>query len=140
MAIQAELIDRFGALPPEAVNLIDVTQIKLVGTALGIERIRISRRGAVLEFSAGRSLSPGQCAILSETFGRGLLFKSGKTFSLSIEPDILDRVTGARDGGDPGNIRDGRGIAVLKKLLKIAYGSDKKGNSYSHKKPGTLPR
>jgi len=150
--IRAEIIDRFGPLPSEAVNLIDVTKIKLMGTALGIERIRISRQGALLEFLVGRSLSPQQCAILYETFGRGLLFKSGRIFSLSIESGAVDAMAGKRGGAAEeatraGNgitpkeakiDRDALGVAVVKKLLKIAYSSDKKVNSHSLKNSGTI--
>jgi transcription-repair coupling factor (superfamily II helicase) len=133
-AIQAEMIDRFGALPLEASNLIDVTQIKLLGTGLGVERIRISGGGALIEFLPGRALSPRHCAIMAETFQENLLFKSGKTFSLSIEAGSNNRTDQKSDGDETGISQDAWGVAVVKKLLKFAYSSDKKGDSYSHTK------
>jgi transcription-repair coupling factor (superfamily II helicase) len=135
-SIQAEMIDRFGELPPEALNLIEVTQVKLMGMALGVERIHTSGLGAHIEFLQGRSLAPGQCAGLAETFGEGLLFKSGRVFSLSIEAETIHRVASEKDGYDAGITRDALGFAVVKKLLIFAYSSDKKGNSHSPTKFG----
>jgi hypothetical protein len=44
----------------------------------------VSRGEASLEFAPGRALSPQAAARLSETFGRRILFKSGKTFAVSL--------------------------------------------------------
>jgi transcription-repair coupling factor (superfamily II helicase) len=47
---------------------------------------------ATLEFAPGRSLTPQACARLSETFGRRILFKSGKTFAVSLRGQPPERV------------------------------------------------
>jgi hypothetical protein len=51
---------------------------------------------ANLEFAAGKALTPQACARLSETFGRRILFKSGKSFAVSLigQPPlrVLDEV------------------------------------------------
>ena len=47
---------------------------------------------ATLEFAPGRSLIPLACARLSETFGRRVLFKSGKNFAVSLRGQPPERV------------------------------------------------
>ncbi|MCI0453060.1 MAG: hypothetical protein L0Z51_11875, partial [Candidatus Latescibacteria bacterium] len=95
--------DRFGEPPPPAQTLIDLALIKLEASRLGVVMVqlrdpghRMLRGGAAdpvalpprgeasLEFAPGRALSPQAAARLSETFGRRILFKSGKTFAVSL--------------------------------------------------------
>jgi hypothetical protein len=47
---------------------------------------------ATLEFAPGRALTPQACARLSETFGRRILFKSGKNFAVSLRGQPPERV------------------------------------------------
>jgi transcription-repair coupling factor (superfamily II helicase) len=119
-ALEDELKDRFGELPRPARDLIDLARVKLEAQALGILIVhmkdpagaRASRKpgGAVargvilkndstlppgeatLEFAPGRSLTPQACARLSETFGRRILFKSGKNFAVSLRGQPPERV------------------------------------------------
>ncbi len=143
--IEAEIRDRFGDLPFEARNLVDLTRAKLQATALGIERIRIRGGEAVLEFSKGQYFSPERCAYLVETFQGRLLFKSGKAFSVTVTADKGTEGLSARDERISGKgIKSqlvppvsvgGRerpalyALAEVKKLLKFVYDSDKKGIS-----------
>jgi transcription-repair coupling factor (superfamily II helicase) len=46
----AELIDRFGPLPPEVENLLDTVVIKQLCRASGVERFDVGPKGAVLTF------------------------------------------------------------------------------------------
>jgi transcription-repair coupling factor (superfamily II helicase) len=46
----AELIDRFGPLPPEVENLLDTVVIKQLCRAAGVERLDVGPRGAVIGF------------------------------------------------------------------------------------------
>ncbi|MDX1949817.1 MAG: transcription-repair coupling factor [Rickettsiales bacterium] len=46
----AELIDRFGSLPSEVENLLDTLKIKLICKTLGIEKIDVGEKGAVISF------------------------------------------------------------------------------------------
>jgi hypothetical protein len=47
---------------------------------------------ATLEFAPGRALTPQACARLSETFGRRILFKSGKNFAVTLRGQPPERV------------------------------------------------
>ncbi|MEJ2722110.1 MAG: helicase-related protein, partial [bacterium] len=82
--LERELVDRFGALPPEAVSLIDLTRIKLQGVRLGVGLIRLKPRQVFVDFLPGKSLPPRVCAELVETFEGRVLFKSGDTFGLTL--------------------------------------------------------
>jgi transcription-repair coupling factor (superfamily II helicase) len=106
-ALEEELKDRFGELPRSAKDLVDLARAKLEAQALGILLVQMRdpagasgrpgvRGEAHLEFAPGRSLEPLACARLSETFGRRLLFKAGKSFGVSLigQPParVLDEV------------------------------------------------
>jgi transcription-repair coupling factor (superfamily II helicase) len=67
-----------------------------------------SRSDATLDFAPGKAFTPEQCGRLVETFGARLLFKSGKSFCVTLE-------------GDPsaGLLQD------VKNLLQVAYFSSK---------------
>ncbi len=100
-ALGDELRDRFGEIPPSAQSLLDLAHVKLEAQALGIVSVQLReaarearlasldpaagfRGEAGLEFAPGRALSPRACAKLSETFGRRILFKSGKSFAIRL--------------------------------------------------------
>jgi len=98
-AMEAELVDRFGEVPPPARALLDLAAIKLEAQALGIVLVQLrdpgyrlgTRAGAApprgeanLEFAPGRALAPEAYARLSETFGRRILFKVGKMLAVSL--------------------------------------------------------
>ncbi len=46
----AELVDRFGKLPTEVENLLDTLKIKLTCKSIGIEKIDVGEKGAVISF------------------------------------------------------------------------------------------
>ena len=117
-ALQDELKDRFGELPRPAQDLIDLARAKLEAQLLGILMVHMRdpagarppalERGqgrgivlknapvppgeATLEFAPGKALTPQACARLSETFGRRILFKSGKTFAVTLRGQPPERV------------------------------------------------
>ncbi len=82
--LEDEVTDRFGPPPPEAVNLLELTRIKLRATVLGIALIQFKTGRIVIEFQPGKALSPELCATLVETFEGRVLFKSGDTFGLTL--------------------------------------------------------
>jgi transcription-repair coupling factor (superfamily II helicase) len=116
-ALEDELKDRFGELPRPAQDLIDLARVKLEAQQLGILMVHMrdpagARPGlargqgrgvilkneslppgeATLEFAPGRALTPQACARLSETFGRRILFKSGKNFAVTLRGQPPERV------------------------------------------------
>jgi transcription-repair coupling factor (superfamily II helicase) len=57
-AFAAELIDRFGPLPPEVQNLLDVIAIKRLCKQAGIDKIDAGPKGAVVSFRDNRFANP----------------------------------------------------------------------------------
>jgi len=57
-AFAVELIDRFGPLPPEVANLLEVVAIKILCRAAGVERIEVGAKGAVIAFRANIFANP----------------------------------------------------------------------------------
>ncbi|WP_158045714.1 transcription-repair coupling factor [Skermanella pratensis] len=59
----AELIDRFGPLPPEVENLLNVMTIKQLCRTAGVERVDAGPKGAVLSFHNNSFARPDQLVI-----------------------------------------------------------------------------
>jgi transcription-repair coupling factor (superfamily II helicase) len=57
-AFAAELIDRFGPLPVEAENLLQVVALKQLCRSSGVERLEIGPKGAVIAFKDNRFARP----------------------------------------------------------------------------------
>ena len=57
-AFAAELIDRFGKLPDEVDNLLDIVRIKRLCRAAGVEKIDAGPKGAVISFRDNRFARP----------------------------------------------------------------------------------
>ncbi|MBB3897419.1 transcription-repair coupling factor [Roseococcus suduntuyensis] len=58
-AMAAELADRFGPIPPEVENLLQVVALKLACRAAGVEKVDAGPKGVVLAFHKGRFANPG---------------------------------------------------------------------------------
>jgi transcription-repair coupling factor (superfamily II helicase) len=52
-ALGREMEDRFGPLPQEAKRLLDAARLRILGRAVGVERILLQGRSARLSFRAG---------------------------------------------------------------------------------------
>lgn len=52
-AVREELADRFGALPDEAVRMLDATLLRVLGRTLGVERILVREGSARITFREG---------------------------------------------------------------------------------------
>ncbi|AQS86282.1 MAG: transcription-repair coupling factor [Acetobacter aceti] len=57
-AMEAELVDRFGAVPPELKNLLDVVAIKRSCRAAGVERVEAGPKGMVIQFRGNQFANP----------------------------------------------------------------------------------
>ena len=57
-AFAAELIDRFGPLPEEVENLLQVIAIKMLCQRAGVEKIEAGPKGAVVSFRNDRFSQP----------------------------------------------------------------------------------
>lgn len=56
--LMAEMIDRFGLLPPQAKHLFQLTRLKLLATKLGIKKIDIGTQYGHIEFTAKPNVNP----------------------------------------------------------------------------------
>jgi len=56
--LQAEMVDRFGRLPLQVVNLFRVTEIKLLAQRLGITRVDFGEAGGRVEFGQDTTVDP----------------------------------------------------------------------------------
>lgn len=50
--MEAELVDRFGTLPDEVRNLLDVVTLKRLCREAGVERLEAGPKGMVIQFRA----------------------------------------------------------------------------------------
>jgi transcription-repair coupling factor (superfamily II helicase) len=101
--IRAELADRFGPLPPEAEQLLDVVRIRLAARRLSIEKVEIGEARALLTFAATTPVQPGQLlAAIRDSKGR-----------LKMKRDFVLEATIAR--GDWPRVRESV-LAVLETL------------------------
>jgi transcription-repair coupling factor (superfamily II helicase) len=57
-AFAAEMIDRFGPLPPEVSNLLQIIQIKRLCIDAGVEKVEAGPKGAVLAFRQNLFANP----------------------------------------------------------------------------------
>jgi len=69
-AFAAELIDRFGPLPAEVENLLDVVAVKQFCRIAGVDRVEAGPKGAVIGFRDNRFANPtGLVAFISRNAG-----------------------------------------------------------------------
>jgi transcription-repair coupling factor (superfamily II helicase) len=112
-AFAAELIDRFGALPPEVENLLQIIAIKRDCREAGVERVEAGPKGAVITLRGNRFDNP---AGLVELIQR-------HTGTLKLRPD--QRLVYLRDWEDEKTRL--KGVAgLMQALAKLARAGDDK--------------
>ena len=94
-AFAAEMIDRFGPLPPETANLVQLMEIKANARLAGIAKLDVGTKGALVSFHDNQFANvPGLIAYVERLKGRARLRPDNK---LSISGDWVS--TGARLNG-----------------------------------------
>ncbi len=95
-AFAAELIDRFGALPPEVEHLLDIVKIKALCRAAGVDKLEVGPRGAAVNFRGNRFANPaGLVAFIGEHGGTAKLRPDHTLVYGRNWSDERDRVRGA---------------------------------------------
>ncbi|MFI5372380.1 MAG: TRCF domain-containing protein, partial [Candidatus Eisenbacteria bacterium] len=94
--ITLEMIDRFGALPPPAVALVELRRMRLLGGAAGAEHLRVFQE--VVEIMLRRPLKPGEIHALVGALDFQVEFVTGREFGLRVR---------------------GRGIALLDRARRV---------------------
>jgi transcription-repair coupling factor (superfamily II helicase) len=106
-AFAAELIDRFGPLPPEVDNLLEIMTIKHLCRGAGVEKVEAGPRGAVLSFRPESVTNP-----------EGLIaFAQRQPGLVQLRPD--DKLVYRRHWDEP-KARLGGVRRLLEELSKIA--------------------
>ena len=94
-AFAAEMIDRFGPLPPETANLVQLMEIKANARIAGIAKLDVGTKGALVSFHSDQFANvPGLIAYVERLKGRARLRPDNK---LSVSGDWVS--TGARLNG-----------------------------------------
>ncbi|WP_236913763.1 transcription-repair coupling factor [Clostridium sp. Cult2] len=91
-----ELIDRFGDIPKEVKNLMDISYIKNNASQYHIKNISQVGNIIILEFSSIEYISPDLIHYLSETYGRKINFDLSNTpsFNYRFSVDLLSDLRG----------------------------------------------
>ena len=96
-AFAAELIDRFGPLPPEAENLLTLMGIKQLCRQAGVERLEAGPRGAVVQFRAEAAPAPARLvAFVTRQEGAAKLKPDGRLVLVRPWEDKAKRLQGVR--------------------------------------------
>lgn len=94
--LRAELIDRYGQLPPETSNLLAVVQLKKELIALGISRLEKGKDTLVFSFLPSTPIDPAQLL----TYLAARQFKNKKAAAPQLTPDgrlMIPAQTGSTD-------------------------------------------
>ena len=79
-----EIQDRYGPLPPQVSNLLDLTRIRILAVQNGVEEVRAGRTGLSFFFTGGREPSPFIIHGLMGTGPRGLTFKAVDQLEMKV--------------------------------------------------------
>ncbi len=95
-AMAAELVDRFGKLPDEVDNLLQVVALKRACREAGVERLEAGPKGMVLQFRGNAFRNPaGLVAWLGKQ--GGVRLRPDHKLALAREMDVATRLRTARD-------------------------------------------
>ncbi len=117
-AMAAELVDRFGPLPPEVANLLDVVALKRLCREAGVEKLEAGPKGMVLGFRGNQFRNPAGLVQWLAARGRQ---QAGKRHgpqpgSIRLRPD--HKLALAEDMTVAERMRAGR--TILQQLTRLA--------------------
>ena len=94
--LEAELIDRFGPLPPPARTLLLVHRLRQRAAALGIRRLELGATGGVVEFGPGHRVDPAHVVrLVQQSAGRYRLDGSTRLRLRIATADAAERIASA---------------------------------------------
>jgi transcription-repair coupling factor (superfamily II helicase) len=94
-AFAAELVDRFGPLPLEVGNLLEIIAIKRLCRDAGVEKVEAGPKGAVFSFRDNRFANPGGLiAFIQQQVGTAKLRPDHKLVIIRGWEDTRDRIGG----------------------------------------------
>jgi transcription-repair coupling factor (superfamily II helicase) len=106
VSLRAEVADRFGPPPPEVDRLLDAARLRLLGQALGVERIAVQREQARLTFR--KDVVPRLTALQSAMHDSLIEVEVRRTDPLSLVLHRLGTATLASTLGEALSLLAGR--------------------------------
>jgi len=82
-----ELVDRFGPLPPPALNLLRVARLKLQARAIGIRRLDLGPQGGYALFEESNQVDPKAVIRLVQHPDRDYRLEGALKLRISVETD-----------------------------------------------------
>ena len=96
-AFAAEMVDRFGALPPAVENLLETVTIKQLCLRAGVEKVEAGPKGAVLAFRGDSFANPvGLVGFISDQVGTAKLRPDHRLVFMRDWETPADRLTAVR--------------------------------------------
>ena len=81
-----ELLDRFGEIPKETLNLIEIARIKAMAERSGISRVRREQKKLMFDFHNMANLNPQKIADVVSVYGMNLLVHGGTQPYIKLNP------------------------------------------------------
>ncbi|GCE79203.1 transcription-repair coupling factor [Komagataeibacter oboediens] len=96
-AMEAELVDRFGTLPDEVRNLLDVVTLKRMCREAGVERLEAGPKGMVIQFRGNTFANPaGLVAWIAKQKEANVRLRPDHKLAIIREMTNVQRITQAR--------------------------------------------
>jgi transcription-repair coupling factor (superfamily II helicase) len=96
-AMAAELVDRFGPLPEEVENLLQVVTLKRMCREAGVEKLDSGPKGMVLAFHANAFSNPAGLVAWLSSKGGSIRLRPDHKLALVRDMSVADRLRTARD-------------------------------------------
>jgi transcription-repair coupling factor (superfamily II helicase) len=86
-ALTEEIVDRFGPLPPPAMNLLRVARLKLMARAIGIRRLDLGPQGGYALFEEQNQVDPKAVIRLVQHPDRDYRLEGALKLRIAVEPE-----------------------------------------------------
>ncbi|MBN8909449.1 MAG: transcription-repair coupling factor, partial [Rhodospirillales bacterium] len=96
-AMAAELVDRFGELPPEVDNLLGVVALKRACREAGVEKLEAGPKGMVLTFRGNAFSNPAGLVNWLSSKGGLVRLRPDHKLAITRDMDVATRLKFARD-------------------------------------------
>jgi len=96
-AMAAELVDRFGPLPQEVENLLQVVALKRACREAGVEKLEAGPKGMLLSFRGNAFSNPAGLVSWLASKGGLVRLRPDHKLAISREMDVATRLRFARD-------------------------------------------
>lgn len=95
--LEAELIDRFGKLPNDALNLLEVSRLAAMATPLGIVKLDLNASGALVEFAQDAKINLKNLVDLVQKAPKLYQLRLTKLSYKNALPEVADRIKFAKN-------------------------------------------